>query len=150
MIRSNDQPRLADDYRLGYISASALADIYGVVLDAAGDVDVGATKELRQQRSAEKLRLKSTSEPDSYCRTAVSKHRICRLNESDANRIGAVKGELVEMDSGKAAPLRAWLEVSSEVQSGSVPIDENGLRMLQANANETLEVRRVGAGRPIQ
>ncbi|MEM8974073.1 MAG: hydantoinase B/oxoprolinase family protein, partial [Pseudomonadota bacterium] len=129
---------VADDYRLGYISASALADIYGVVLDAAGAVDVGATEELRQQRSTEKLRLKSTSEPDSYCRTAVSKHRICRLNESDANRIGAVNGELVEMDSGKAAPLRAWLEVSSEVQSGSVPIDENGLRMLQANANETL------------
>ncbi len=140
---------VAEDFRLGYISASALAESYGVALDTAGEVDVEATENLRRELSAKKLRLQPTSEPDSYCHTTVSKHRVCRLNEADAERISAADGELVEIDSGKAAPLRAWLEVSSEVQSGSLPIDGSGLKMLQAKDNETLEVRRVGVGRPV-
>ena len=139
---------VAEDFRLGYISAAAVAGVYGVVLDDVGVVDVEATDLHRRERNAGKLWLQSATETDSYCYTAVSKHRICQLNAVDAEKIAARTGNLVEIDSGKAAPLRAWLQVSSEVQSGTVPIDANGLKMLQADANAALEIRLVGPGQP--
>ncbi len=146
-----DRPAMsvAEDFRLGYISESALTHVYGVVIDDAGDVDRQATSELRQQRASEILRLRSAAEPDSYRHTTVSKHRTCRLNTNDAKKIAAQSGDLVEIDSGKAAPLRAWLDVKDDVAAGTVPIDNAGIAMLRAETNAMLEVRRIGPGRPL-
>jgi N-methylhydantoinase B len=44
---ARDPRRVADDVRAGYVSAGAAARLYGVVLDAAGEVDAAATAAAR-------------------------------------------------------------------------------------------------------
>lgn len=139
---------VADDARLGYISAAAMHDIYGVVLDDAGTVDTAATEQRRTDLRAGRLVLATSAEDDSYRRTAVSRHRICRLNPHDAARIAATDGELVELDGAHAAPLRAWLVIDSTVAAGTVPLDAAGAAMLLIEPAAAITVRRLGPGRP--
>jgi len=107
-----------------------------------------ATQKLRTELRSARLTLTTLAEPDSYRRTAVSKHRICRLNPQDATHIGAIEGELVELDSHIAAPLRAWLVVDPNTDAGTVPLDEAGSRMLMVGMGNCVIVRRLGAGKP--
>src|SRR5688572_18840271 len=49
--------RVLGDWREGYISAERCRERYGVVVTAGGDVDVGASEELRRQLAARRVRL---------------------------------------------------------------------------------------------
>ncbi len=138
---------VAEDYRLGYISETALGDIYGVILGDAFAADASATEARRSALRRSRLALSPVTEPDSYRRTAVSRHRICRLNPADAAHIAAVENDLVEIDGAQAAPLRAWLIIDASVASGTVPMDDAGQRMLQIGRDTSVTVRRIGAGR---
>ncbi|MGI9480203.1 MAG: hydantoinase B/oxoprolinase family protein [Hyphomicrobiaceae bacterium] len=145
-----DRPpdQVADDYRLGYISQTALNDTYGVVVDGQHHADASATEKRRADLRAARLNLTTVSETDSYRTTNVSKHRICRLNPADAEIISALDGDLVELDATRAAPLRAWLTINPAVARGTVPLDSPGTAMLLISAGDTLIVRRLGRGRP--
>ena len=138
---------VAEDLRLGYISEAALHDIYGVVVDERYTIDLAATEERRAALRAGRLALTTTPEADSYRATAVSKHRICRLNPQDASRIKAADGDLVELDASRAAPLRAWLITDANVPAGMVPLDSAGTKMLLIDGGDTIVVRRIGTGR---
>jgi N-methylhydantoinase B len=79
----------------------------------------------------------------------VSRRRICRLNPADAGRAGIGEGDLVELDTRRAAPLRAWAGIDAAVPPGMLPIDARGLGILCAKQGEAIEVRllrRVGSG----
>lgn len=145
-----DRPpeQVALDFRLGYISQTSLRNDYGVVFDENLRVEPEATADLRNALRARRLTVITVAEEDSYRRTSVSRHRICRLRLADAERINAVDGELVELDSGTAAPLRAWLVVDPEWREGTVPLDQAGCRMLQIAPGDTIVIRRVGHGKP--
>lgn len=146
-----DRPpaQVAEDYRLGYISETALHDIYGVVVDDACNVDLDATEQMRTNLRAGRLVLNTVAEADSYRQTVVSKHRVCRLNPADAEQIVAADGDLVELDAAAAAPLRAWLIIDPAVTRSSVPLDAAGMRMLLIKDGSTITVRRLGAGKPV-
>jgi hypothetical protein len=79
----------------------------------------------------------------------VSRHRICRLHPDDAAAIKARDNDLVEYDSGVAAPLRAWLEIDPTQPKGTSPLDAAGHRILCVSPGDRLAVRRVGPGRPM-
>ena len=51
--------------------------------------------------------------------------------------------DVVEFDTRRAAPLRAWLRIDAKVPPGSVVLDERGLTILKANAGDRVELRRV-------
>jgi N-methylhydantoinase B len=146
-----DRPpeQVAQDFRLGYISQASLRHDYGVVLDEDLRVEPESTVDLRNALRAGRLTVTTVAEDDSYRKTAVSRHRICRLGLADAERINAVDGELVELDSGTAAPLRAWLLVDPDCRAGTVPLDRAGCGMLRIAVGDTLVVRRLGPGRPV-
>jgi N-methylhydantoinase B len=74
---------------------------------------------------------------------AVSRRRICRLNPADASAAGFAEDEVLELDTRRAAPLRAWARLDANVRPGTVPIDERGLSILKAAQGERVEVRRV-------
>ena len=80
---------------------------------------------------------------ESYERGAVSKRRICRLHPRDAAAAHLQADDLVEIDSRRAAPLRAWLRIDPTIAPGTLPIDHAGLEILRASAGERLEVRRI-------
>ena len=69
---------------------------------------------------------------DCYRAGPVSRRRICRLNPADAARAGIGEGDLVEVDTRRAAPLRAWAEIDAAVAPGTLPIDARGLDILRA------------------
>jgi N-methylhydantoinase B len=143
-----DRPaeKVAEDYRLGYISDAALGDLYGVVLTpGTASVDATATDALRQRLRDARIHLVSVAEENSYRPGKVSRHRICRLNAADAEAAGVAQGSLVELDSARAAPLRAWAVIDDGVAPGTCPIDPHGRRMLALANGDRVELRLLGA-----
>jgi N-methylhydantoinase B len=143
-----DRPaeKVAEDYRLGYISDAALGDLYGVVLTpGTASVDATATDALRQRLCDARIHLVSVAEENSYRPGKVSRHRICRLNAADAEAAGVAQGSLVELDSARAAPLRAWAVIDDGVAPGTCPIDPHGRRMLALANGDRVELRLLGA-----
>ncbi len=145
-----DRPpgQVAEDFRLGYISADMMQNTYGVVLaNEDGSVDETATEALRASIRSGRIRLATVPEENSYRSGDVSRHRICRLHPSDAQAIGAKAESLVELDSANGAPLRAWLVVDGDVEAQSCPIDAHGRAMLGLSEGRTVEVRLLGSHR---
>jgi N-methylhydantoinase B len=75
----------------------------------------------------------------------VSRRRLCRLHSEDAAARGLSEHMLVEMDTGRAAPLRGWIRVDAGVAAGTLPLDAIGLSILRAGPGEGVEVRPVRA-----
>jgi N-methylhydantoinase B len=138
-----DPARVALDVREGYVSAAAARDTYGVLLDAEASVEAASTARLRERLRVGRFRLLAVLHPDVFEAGAVSRRRICRLNPADARAAGIGEDEVVELDLGRAAPLRAWARLDPGVQRGTVPIDGRGLSILRAAEGERLRVRRI-------
>jgi N-methylhydantoinase B len=141
--------RVADDVGLGFVSPRAAERLYGVVLVADGSVDEAATARRRAEIRGGRVRLEAVAARDCYRAGPVSRRRICRLNPADASRAGIGEGDLVELDTRRAAPLRAWAEIDAAIAQGTLPIDARGLDIQRAKLGEAIEVRllrRAGSG----
>ena len=138
-----DSERVAHDLREGYISTTAANQIYGVVLDAAGAVDRVGTAAMRERLRAARIRLVTVVGGNVFEAGAVSRRRIWRLNPADAAGAGIDDDDVVEMDTGVAAPLRGWARIDSAVTRGTAPIDDRALSILQIAAGDRVELRRV-------
>ncbi len=133
--------QVAEDVREGYVSRAAAAGLYGVVLRSDGTVDDGATTDRRARLHGASTRLAAVACADSFRASAVSRHRICRLHPADADAGGFAADDLVELDSAKAAPLRAWVVPDAAVARGSVPIDVIGCAILGIAPGDAVELR---------
>ena len=145
-----DPARVAEDVREEYVSREAAHDLYGVALDARGGVDPVATEALRRRLRALRFALPTVEVGDSYEAGAVSRRRVCRLHPKDAVAAGLAADEVVELDAGHAAPLRAWVRIDPSVAAGTLPIDAYGLAVLKVTAGAPLEIRRVATVVPPQ
>src|SRR5262249_24944636 len=123
--------RVALDLREGFVSAKAAREIYGVLLDEAGFIDVAATAPLRERLRASRIGLLTELEADVFETGMVSRRRICRLNPLDADAAGINENDVVELDTRRAAPLRAWARRDWAVRQGTMPIDSRGLSILK-------------------
>jgi N-methylhydantoinase B len=137
--------RVAHDLREGYVSAAAARELYGLVLGSTGAVDAAATDDLRRRLRAARVRLATLLDGDAFEAGAVSRRRICRLNPLDAARAGIAEDDLVELDAGRAAPIRAWARLDGRVQVGVVPIDARGLSILKVAEGEPVVLRGIAA-----
>ena len=109
-----DPQRVSVDVREGYVSAKAARELYGLVLDTAGCVDGAATADLRKRLRAARVGLVTVLDANVFEKGAVSRRRICRLNPADASVAGIGEDDVVELDSRRAAPLRAWARLDAE------------------------------------
>ena len=134
--------RVLADWREGYISTGRCRDRYGVVVGAAGEVDLPATEQQRRQLAARRLRLAVVdTEDDLYLRGAVSRRRIGRISPGDAAAAGLAEGAIVELVGPVGAPLRAWVTIDRAVQAGTMPLDGLGRRVLGVRAGALLHIR---------
>jgi N-methylhydantoinase B len=140
---ARDPGRVLSDVAEGYVSPEAALQLHGVVFDRAGCIDVAATSALRQRLRAGRLRLLARLDANVFESGAISRRRICRLNPADASDIG--EDDLIELDAGRAAPLRGWVRLDAKVEPGTVPIDRRGLSILMAQDGEPVQLRRVAA-----
>jgi N-methylhydantoinase B len=140
-----DAGRVAADLNDGYISPAAAREIYGVVFDAAQGIDAAATKALRQRLRQTRLGLDACLTCEVFETGVVSRRRVWRLNPDDAALANVGEDDVVELDSGRAAPLRGWARLDASLRPGTVSIDARGLAILKAAEGEKLTLRRVGA-----
>ena len=140
-----DPQRVATDLREGYISAAQAHQLYGLVLDKANAVDKAATAAWRDRLRAGRIHLSVRLEADVFEKGAISQRRIYRLNPADARAAGIGEDDVVELDSSRAAPLRAWARLDAGVRAGTVGMDARGLAILKAAEGERLQLRAVAA-----
>jgi len=140
-----DAERVAYDVREGYVSSHAARELYGLVLDKAGRVDATATADLRKDLRAARVGFVAVLDASVFEKGAVSRRRICRFNPADASAAGIGEDDVVELDTRRAAPLRAWIRLDAGVKRGTAPIDQRGLSILKAAEGERLELRRIAS-----
>ena len=138
-----DPSRVAEDVREGYVSNAAAHQLYGVVLDKAGEPDAEATAALRKRLKESRFKLVAVEDASSFEAGSVSRRRIARINPADAIEARLNDDDVIEMDARKAAPLRAWLRIDSKVVRGTLPIDAHGLTILKSGLGDELELRAV-------
>ena len=140
-----DAERVGDDVREGYVSAKAARELYGVAIDEAGLLNAAATAALRKRMRGARFGLMALLDANVFEAGAVSRRRVCRLHPADATATGIGEDDLVELDTARAAPLRAWTRLDSTVRPGTMPIDQRGLSILKATVGERVELRRIAA-----
>ena len=137
--------RVATDLRDGYISPTAARELYGLVLDADNGIDATATSAWRQRLRAARIGLTALVQAEVFEPGAVSRRRVFRLNPADAALAGIGEDDLVELDCGRAAPLRGWARLEARVPPGTVGLDQRGLAILKAAAGDRVHPRRLAA-----
>src|SRR5215813_9962638 len=96
-----DGERVAADLAEGYISAAAAHDVYGVVVDERHQVDVAATRALRQRLRVGRVELTARLAADVFEDGAVSRRRVLAILKA------AVGGKLTVRQVQAAAPVGA-------------------------------------------
>lgn len=136
-----DVNTVAEDVRLGYVSQRVAEEVHGVIMKPDGAVDRAKTEAARQEIGRQRTWLATSAAADSYRAGATSRRRIARMHPDDAARVAVRDDDIVEIDSGRAAPFRAWVEIDAAVAAGTMPVDTKGLGMLRIAAGEPAEVR---------
>jgi N-methylhydantoinase B len=133
-----DPERVAQDVRLGYLSADQARARYGVCLDGECTVDGTATATARQALRAARVVVvvESANLPDTGARRRVVVPRAL------ATRVGAADGDLVELCArASGAALRAWAEVAGD--GDVVRLAPEALAVLGASPGERVMLRAV-------
>ena len=139
------------DVLAGLVSEERAREGYGVVLDAAGEVDGEATARTREAAARSRFRLAvRADETDPY--TGVrGRRRTVRLAPANAERLGVANDDLVELLGAHPAPLRAWVRVEEAEESGggaTFGLDEFGRRVLGVDEGDEVVLRRIAQPRP--
>ena len=146
---ARDPEAVRADVRAGFVSAERAREGYGVVLDAAGEVDKAATAAARDALGRERFRIAvRADETDPY--TGVrGRRRTLRLGAANAERLGVGDDDLVELLGAHPAPLRAWVRVDEgEADAGTIGLDAFGRRVLGVAEGDEVEMRRIAHLRP--
>lgn len=136
-----DPARVLRDVTEGYVSAERARDGYGVVLDAAGGVDAAATAALRQELAAARFRI-GVALTEGYVPYVGRKgaHRVVELAPQDAQRLGAIHDDPVEIVGRNPAPLRAWVRIDAGASPGQLRLDPFGCRILGVGDGDELRL----------
>ena len=130
--------RVRDDVALGYLGHEQVADRYGVVIDAGGNVDVTATRQLRVRLRASRVQAPVTLANES---DLDGPRRRIRLPANLARRLGVESGALVEIATPACgAALRGWAEIA---ERADLALSAEALAALGAETGDTVEVRAV-------
>ena len=118
-----DPDLVAADVAVGYITAEAAKDDYGVALDRNGRVDQMATRTVREVRRKSLAGLSVSKDEASPYSGIRGRQRRQRLEPATARRFDLEDGDLVELIGTQAAPLRAWVRHDKGTPPGIAPLD---------------------------
>ncbi|MGI9477274.1 MAG: hydantoinase B/oxoprolinase family protein [Hyphomicrobiaceae bacterium] len=140
-----DPEAVRADVLHGIVSSDAARDWYGVRLDDQGNVDQDATARHREKLAKARFTVTviAGDKRDSYA-GAKGRHRIVSLTAADAQALGVVDDDLIEMFGRHPAPLRAWVRVDNvDGQRGQIGIDEIGRKVLGVDDGDQVTLRHV-------
>ncbi|MEE2968848.1 MAG: hydantoinase B/oxoprolinase family protein [Pseudomonadota bacterium] len=102
---ARDPARVLDDLSEGYLTPGQAANRFGVILDDGGAVDGAATAARRAELGSQIVTVALQAANEEMFR---GPRREFILPAAIANNLGVGDGELVEITTGRGAPLRAW------------------------------------------
>lgn len=137
-----DPAAVAVDASEGLLTAAQARGRYGVVLDLAGRVDAAKTdrerEDIRKKRATVTLSIaKEAAAPTSDTR------RAARVSPALAKALNLSEGELVELVSDRAVPLRGWVVIDETVKPGVVAVTSDAGSILHHVGEMTAELRRI-------
>jgi N-methylhydantoinase B len=131
-----DPAAVTRDVADGVITHSKAETVYGVVF-REGDVDQGEIRQRREQLRQARPTLRLHSERALEYKEG---HRVCRMSEAGARRLGLQANDIVELVNPKGAPLRAWVEVT-RVEGDVGYLSADGLGILGVREGGSVEIR---------
>ena len=131
------------------MSAERAREGYGVVLDAAGEVDEETTAAAREALRRGRFRIAVRADETDPYPGVRGRRRTLRLAAVNAERLGVADDDLVELLVAHPAPLRAWVRVEAgEGDAATLGLDAFGRRVLGVGEGDEVELRRIAQPRP--
>ncbi len=132
-----DPERVANDVRLGYITAAQARLRYGV--DVREDASLGPdTERLRAAQRA--ARVSVTVEPADE-ELFDGPRRQFLVPAAVARRLDVDEGAIVELVAEGGPPLRGWTRLNDNAGSGALRLGPSGFRVLDVTPGRQLELR---------
>ena len=138
---------VAEDLRLGFITRSAARDVYGVVMDGDGAIDVAASERRRSELAAGRCHATVVEHDRLQTPEYADGRRYIQLDPDTVRVCGVADGEPIEIVVTVGAPLRAWVHVNAALARGSLWIGKEGAAMIGVVPGDRVELRglRLGA-----
>ncbi len=142
-----DPERVLRDIRFGYVSIEMALERYGVVVRKDGSFDATATVKQRMSLKEAEHRFEICSDETDLYEGRAGRHRIIKLSEAQAARLGVVDGDLAELRGHHPAPLRCWVKIanSSGLSDDQIGLDIFGRKVLGVNAGDSVVFRALDA-----
>jgi len=129
--------RVAADVREGYLSRVLAERRYGVVVDANGTIDKAATARGRRAIAASRVHVAVAVANEEI---EDGPRRQFRVSAALARRLGVTDRTLIELSTGRAAPVRAWARIGGG-DGETVQVGPSSLRLLAAAPGDRVELR---------
>jgi len=129
-----DPEWVLSDTMAGYVSKEGALRNYGVQIQDSA-VDEEQTFLLRRTIRLSRKLLKAVQKKTLHRKTS---RRRCHINPESAKNLNLAQGALVEIRGRLGAPLRAWVEVDSEMAKESLGLDILGLTIIGTKSGEEI------------
>ena len=133
---SRDPTRVMDDLDNGYITLEQADLRYGVAITQYGVINEVKTKARREELRSERVKVILAAADEEMF---DGPRREFVLSLDVARRVGVGPGDLVEINVGRGAPLRAWVR-SGEDEGNELIIGPSGFEVVGAKDGETVQI----------
>lgn len=133
---ARDPARVRADVVEGYLSLDQAERRYGVVIGDDGAVDDDATRDRRAALSAERVSVRLVASNEEL---ADGPRRQFGVPRGAAAKLGIADGDLVEVLTGRGAPLRAWAKFADGDEA--LLVSPTSLRIIGAAPGDEVELR---------
>ncbi len=127
-----DSRQVLRDTMAGYVSEEGARRNYGVFIGDSG-VDEEQTLSLRRTIRMNKNSLKAVQKKTTHSKNS---RRLFHVHPESAEHMTLALGALVEVGGKMGAPLRAWIEMDSEMAPGSLGLDSLGMAIIGVKPGE--------------
>lgn len=133
---TRDPARVLADMAEGYLSRDQAEKRYGVVTAPDGSVDEAATQARRAALADDRVMVSLAAANEEL---ADGPRRLFVVPKGAADRLGVSDGALVEVVTGRGAPLRAWARLGDA--DDALLLSPTSLRIIGAAPGDTVELR---------
>jgi N-methylhydantoinase B len=133
---------VAEDVRVGYLSAEQAKVRFGVMIDDSGDIDTAATEKQRQELASARIEMDTrASNADEY----DGPKRTFPVPSGLASRLSVSNGDMIELRAPGAVPLRGWASIIEDQEANSLSLGPRARDLLRIEPGDPVEVRAVYA-----
>ncbi|MCK5569732.1 MAG: hypothetical protein KAJ15_08455, partial [Spirochaetes bacterium] len=128
--------RVLEDFKDDLVSRKHALEVYGVVIDETGQLNLDATAKKRKSEDIyENIKLARIINTDKY-----GPDRTILVSQQLAKKMTLINGDLVEVTNG-IMPLRGWIRVDEEFKENHIGLPELFIRVFKIKEGDLLKLR---------